>query len=252
MTENALQVFSNDQLGDLRIINIDGVSWFLAADVCTILEHSNVTMALGRVDDEDKAKLNLGLRGGESNVVNESGLYSLILGSRKPEAKLFKRWVTREVLPVIRETGGYVANEQMFVDSYFPDADESLKLILTTSLTTVKRQQAQLDAQKPLVDFANHVADTTDLLTVSQMAKIANSENINIGRNKLFDWMRERGYLRHNNEPYQEYIDRGYFKVRETHKSTAYGPQFYTQTFVTGRGQIFLVEKLREEFGTAA
>ena len=85
MTENALQVFSNEQLGDLRIVNIDGNSWFLAADVCKILEHSNVTVALDRVDDDDKAKLNLGLRGGESNVVNESGLYALILGSRKPE-----------------------------------------------------------------------------------------------------------------------------------------------------------------------
>ena len=252
MTENALQVFSNEQLGDLRIVNIDGNSWFLAADVCKILEHSNVTVALDRVDDDDKAKLNLGLRGGESNVVNESGLYALILGSRKPEARLFKRWVTKEVLPVIRETGGYVANEQMFVDSYFPEADEALKLLLATSLTTVKKQQSQLEAQKSLVDFANHVADTADLLTVSQMAKIANSEKINIGRNKLFDWMRERGYLRYNNEPYQEFIDRGYFKVREVCKSTTYGPQFYIQTFVTGRGQMFLIEKLREEFGTVA
>lgn len=92
----------------VRVVMIDGEPWFLAADVCAVLGHKNTSMALERIDDDEKAKFNLGLQGSEANIVNESGLYSLILGSRKPEAKAFKKWVTAQVLPSIRKTGAYV------------------------------------------------------------------------------------------------------------------------------------------------
>ena len=92
----------------VRSLTIDGEPWFVAADVCSALGHSNTTMAMERLDDDEKAKFNLGLTGGETNCVNESGLYSLVLGSRKPEAKRFKKWLTSEVLPTIRKTGAYI------------------------------------------------------------------------------------------------------------------------------------------------
>ena len=106
---NELQIFENPEFGEIRVtINEDGELLFVAADVCRVLEHSNVTMALERLDDDEKAKLDLGLSGGLTNCVTEPGLYSLVLGSRKPEAKAFKRWITHEVLPSIRKTGVYV------------------------------------------------------------------------------------------------------------------------------------------------
>jgi anti-repressor protein len=102
---NELQIFSNEQFGDIRVSEIDGKPWFVAADVCKALEHSNVSVAIDRLDDDEKAKLNLGLAGGEINVISEAGLYVLVLGSRKPEAKAFKRWITHDVLPTIRKLG---------------------------------------------------------------------------------------------------------------------------------------------------
>ena len=108
---NDLQVFENPDFGQVRTVTKDGEPWFVAADVCRALEHSNVTVALDRLDDDEKAKFNLGLRGGDTGCVNEPGLYSLVLGSRKPEAKNFKRWITHEVIPSIRKTGSYSIQE---------------------------------------------------------------------------------------------------------------------------------------------
>ena len=108
---NDLQVFENPDFGQVRTVTRDGEPWFVAADVCRALGHSNVTVALDRLDDDEKAKFNLGLRGGDTGCVNEPGLYSLVLGSRKPEAKNFKRWITHEVIPSIRKTGSYSIQE---------------------------------------------------------------------------------------------------------------------------------------------
>ena len=104
---NEIQIFEHEAFGQIRIIDRDGEPWFVAADACRALEHSNVSVALDRVDEDEKAKFNLGLPGGDTWCVNEPGLYTLVLGSRKPEAKAFKRWITHEVRPAIRQTGAY-------------------------------------------------------------------------------------------------------------------------------------------------
>lgn len=103
---NELTCYQSQQFGEVRTVLRNGEPWFVAADVCRVLDHSNVSMALERLDEDERAKLNLG-RQGKANIVNEFGLYALVLGSRKPEAKAFKRWITHEVLPSIRKTGGY-------------------------------------------------------------------------------------------------------------------------------------------------
>ena len=103
----AMQLFTNEEFGDVRVIMRNGEPWFVAADVCRVLELSNVTVAMERLDEDEKAKLNLGLSGGDTNVINEAGLYALVLSSHKPEAKNSKRWLTHEVIPTIRKTGGY-------------------------------------------------------------------------------------------------------------------------------------------------
>lgn len=109
---NEMQIFEREEFGQIRTTTIDGEPWFVAVDVCRALEHSNVSSALERLDDDERSKLNLG-RQGETNIVNEPGLYTLVLGSRKPEAKAFKRWITHEVLPSIRKTGAYATDSRL-------------------------------------------------------------------------------------------------------------------------------------------
>lgn len=246
--ENNLQIFKNDQFGEVRTIVKDGEPWFVAADVCRALEHSNVTIAMDRLDDDEKAKLNLGLSGGDTNCVNEPGLYTLVLGSRKPQAKEFRRWITHDIVPTIRKTGGYVANDELFLATYLPNADEATKAMFTATLATMRSLNEKIERDKPLVQFAEHVGSTSDCLTIRQFAKIVNDETIPLGEKRLFKWLRERKYLDQNNVAYQRYIDSGYFNVREVSKNTVVGARVFPQTIVTGKGQIYLLSKLREEF----
>ena len=257
--ENKMQVFSSQQFGNVRVVERDGEPWFVAADVCKALEIANNRDALTRIDDDEKGVALADTLGGkqEVTIVNEPGLYSLVLGSRKPEAKVFKRWVTHEVIPTIRKTGGYVqaGREEEFIERYFPAFSDETKLIMVKDLRAQvlalkadnAKQQAQLAEQQPKVEFADHVADSKTLLTVSAFAKIVQNENIKLGRNKLMAWLRDRGYLRANNEPYQQYIKQGLFRVREVYVNGI----FYPVTFVTGKGQLYLVEKLKAEFCAA-
>lgn len=250
-----MQIFSHDQFGKIRVIEVDGEPWFVAVDVCRALEVLNPSDALKRLDEDERARFNLGHPMNETNCVNEPGLYSLVLGSRKPEAKFFKRWVTHDVLPTIRKTGGYVANDDLFVNTYLPFADSAIQDLFKLNLSVIRQQNEliasqgrQLEEQKPLVEFANHVGDTSDLFTMSQLAKLAQNEHIPLGRNKLYKWLREKKYLRENNEPYQQYVTMGIFKVKDVVKTSPYGANVFPTTFVTGKGQIYLVEKLRAEF----
>ena len=257
-----MQVFSSQQFGNVRVVERDGEPWFVAADVCKALEIGNPSQVLVRLEDDEKMNTlisNEGNQRGNPNmtVVNESGLYALIFGSRKPEAKVFKRWVTHEVLPTIRKTGGYVqaGREEEFIERYFPAFSDETKLTMVKDLRTQvlalkadnAKQQAQLAEQQPKVEFADHVADSKTLLTVSAFAKIVQNEDIKLGRNKLMAWLRDSGYLRANNEPYQQYIKQGLFRVREVYVNGI----FYPVTFITGKGQLYLVEKLRAEFCAA-
>ena len=260
--ENKLQIFENGQFGPIRVVEHNGAPWFVVADVCKALDVGNPSQAIARLEDDEKMNTlisNEGNQRGNPNmtVVNESGLYALIFGSRKPEAKVFKRWVTHEVLPTIRRTGGYVQQdrEEEFIERYFPAFSDETKLIMVKDLRTQvlalkadnAKQQAQLAEQQPKVDFADHVADSKTLLTMSAFAKIVQNEDIKLGRNKLMAWLRDSGYLRANNEPYQQYIKQGLFRVREVYVNGI----FYPVTFITGKGQLYLVEKLRAEFCAA-
>ena len=123
---NEMQIFEREEFGQIRTITRDGEPWFVAVDVCRVLEVQNVTQALSRLDDDERSMLNIG-RQGETNVVNEPGLYTLVLGSRKPEAKAFKRWITHEVLPSIRKTGVYATDTKIM---------EAAKLIATCEQPT--------------------------------------------------------------------------------------------------------------------
>lgn len=245
---NNLQVFRNDQFGEIRTIMKDGEPWFVAVDVCKALEHSNVTMAMERLDDDEKAKLNLGLSGGDTNCVNEPGLYSLVIGSRKPEAKAFKRWITHDVIPTIRKHGAYMTPETIEKTLLNPDYIIQLATTLKGEMEKRKQLEAKVEKDKPLVQFAEHVGSTSDCLSIRQFSKIVRDESIKIGEKRLFQWLRDKKYLDARNVAYQRYIESGYFNVREVTKNTVVGAKIFPQTLVTGKGQIYLLSKLREEF----
>ncbi len=250
--ENMIQTFVNEEFGTVRTLMKDGQPWFVGKDVAVILGYNEPHKAIARHVDEDDGMKHpvIDSMGRTQNVtiVNESGFYSLVLASRMPNAKKFKRWVTSEVLPTIRRTGGYVGDEDMFVESYLPFADDAVKNLFRLNLMTIRQLNEKIRRDEPLVQFANQVADTENVIDIGKMAKLANEENIRIGRNTLFRWLKGRKILMSNNIPYQQFIDRGYFVVKESVYEQHGMQKTYQQTYVTGKGQQYIIRLLKEYF----
>ncbi len=227
------RVFSY-QNQQVRTILIDGEPWFVAKDVCEVLEHTNSRMALERLDEDEKGVSSIYTPGGiqQMAIVNEPGLYSLILGSRKPEARAFKRWITHEVIPSIRKTGAYV------VPKTLPEA-----LRLAAELAE------KIEQQKPLVSFAETCAASKDSVLIRELAKIASKNGIIIGEKRLYQRLRTWGLIfPYSTEPYQEYVDRGYFEVTQSNKEVVSGKvKLFKVTRVTPKGQIYILDRLRKE-----
>lgn len=165
-----------------------GEPWFVAKDVCDILGHSNVSMVLDRLDDDERSKFNLG-RQGETNIVNEAGLYSLVLGSRKPEAHEFKRWVTHEVLPSIRKHGAYMT--QQTLDKALTSPDFLIQLA-----TKLKEEQEKVKELEPKAKALDDFTNIPDALLVRDAAKLlSNDSNIQIGEHELRQWLVDNGWI---------------------------------------------------------
>lgn len=219
-----LQIFNNDQFGQIRTTVKDGAPLFVAADVCRALEIQNHKDAIKRLDDDEKSGVVLTDPHGrpqETNCVTESGLYALVLGSRKPEAKAFKRWITHDVIPTIRQTGGYVSNEQQFVETYLPFADASTKALFGQTLAQLRAANEQLEQQKPKVLFADAVSAAHTSILVGELAKLLKQNGVDIGQHRLFQYLRENGYLIKRrgtdyNMPTQYAMERGWFEIKET------------------------------------
>lgn len=249
---NEIMIFNNPEFGSVRTVCIDGEPWLVGKDVADILEYRNGSRDINRhVDADDMRKIMIydGNQRRETIVINESGLYSLVLSSKMLTAKKFKRWVTSEVLPTIRKTGGYVANEDVFVETYLPFADEPIKQLFRIQCRVINQLNERIRKDEPKVKFADHVSDSTNLIDVNKMAKLCADHGIRIGRNRLFAWMRARGILMGGNIPYQEYIDNGYFRVKESVYETNGQTRTYQQTFVTGKGQQYILSRLMREYG---
>lgn len=254
--EQKIKIFENGEFGKVRTIIKDGEPWFVGKDVAKILEYRNTKKALSdHVDEEDKYQGDgvtirdpMG-RVQHPTIINESGLYSLILSSKMPRAKEFKHWVTSEILPTIRRTGGYVASEDMFIENYLPFLDEPYRDLFRIQMTIIGKLNERIRHDQPLVEFANQVSNTDNLIDMNAMAKLARAENIPVGRNKLYGWLKGKGVLMANNLPYQAFIDRGYFSVKESVFETPTMTKTYQQTFVTGKGQRFVITLLRKYYG---
>lgn len=248
MTGNNVQLF--DFKGNqVRILTDEkGEPWFVAKDVCEVLGHSNASMALERLDNDERSKFNLG-RQGETNIVNEAGLYALVLGSRKPEAHEFKRWVTHEVLPSIRRHGVYATDAT--IDHILNDPDFGIKLLTDLKDERARRREAEraIEAQKPKVLFADSVAASHSTILVGELAKILKGNGVDIGQNRLFQWMRDNGYLISRkgtdfNMPTQKAMELGLFFIKETNVQHSDGHITVNKTpKVTGKGQSYFVNK---------
>lgn len=263
---NEIQIFENAEFGKVRVVIIKGEPWFVGKDIVEVLGYENGSRDVNRhVDSDDKKLLtNQNYQNGTFEIptrgltiINESGLYSLILSSKLPSAKKFKRWVTAEVLPSLRKHGAYsldnnTTKAQLLLQIYDggQDAVIASKQLSELEVKTATAPLLQkIEDDKPYTDFAKHVTESSDSVDVGEFSKIVTKEKIKIGRNKLFQWLRDNKYLMNNNVPYQKYINNGYFNVIEITKSTAYGTKVFPKTLITGRGQVALVEKLRDEFG---
>lgn len=255
MEKNEVKIFSNEEFGDVRTVNIDGEPWFVGRDVATALGYQNGSRDINRhVVEEDRQNYQNGTfespRG--MTVINESGMYALIFGSRLESARRFKHWVTNEVLPSVRKYGGYIdGQEKMSDEELVAKALMIDQKQIEEKDSLIQEKEKQLVEQKPLVDFALQVSQGSDTIDMEEMAKVLNDENIRIGRNRLIRWLKQSGILKENRMPYQEYINRGYFDVAEVKKDTAYGTRVFPKTVITGKGQVWIMGKLREKYRAA-
>ena len=248
---NEIKIFENEEFGSVRTMEINGEPYFVGKDVAEILGYSKARNAIANhVDDDDKKVAPIqGDLGGtqEMTVINESGLYSLIMSSKLPNAKRFKRWVTSEILPSIRKTGSY--SIQSKPDSYtIEDPIERAKRWIEEQ-EEKKALEVKIEAQKPLVEYAEHIQASDDSIDMKSMAKIASKRGIKIGRNKLFSFLRCHKILDSDNIPYANYMDRGWFEVVESTYVLANGEEKITKTTrVTPKGQIGIIKQLKKYF----
>lgn len=254
---NKLQLFENADFGTIRVMERDGKPWFVGKDVAEILGYQNARDALARhVDNEDKNTVVFhdGNKGNPNQtIINESGLYSLILSSKLPTAKQFKRWVTSEVLPSIRKHGGYITGQDTMTD----DELMAKALIMAQSKIAEKNKQIeekdeQIKRMEPKAVFADAVASSHSSILVGELAKLLKQNGIETGQNRLFQWLRDNKYLisRYGNDynmPTQKSMELGLFEIKETAITHSDGHITVSKTVkVTGKGQQYFINKFME------
>ena len=260
---NDLQVFQNERFGAVRTVIREGQPWFVAADVCRVLELDPTATRRLDEDEKDTLRLTQGTSGNPNvTIVNEPGLYVLVLGSRKPEAREFRRWITHEVIPAIRQTGGYVGNDDLFLQTYLPYADESTKAMFRATLATINDQNRKIAEQSrkieqdaPKVLFASSVEASSTGILIGALAKLLRQNGVAVGQNRLFERMRKDGYLISRpgsdwNMPSQRSMEAGFMRIKESTVTHADGHISVNKTpVVTGKGQVFFINKYRGAFG---
>ena len=247
---NEIKIFENEEFGSVRTMEINGEPYFVGKDVAEILGYANTSKALiDHVDDEDKLNnetlSSLGQRGGW--LINESGLYSLILSSKLSNAKKFKRWVTSEILPAICKTGSY--SIQSKPDSYTIEDPAARARRWAEEYEEKKALEAKIEEQKPLVEYAEHIQASKDVIDMKSMAKLASKNGIKIGRNKLFSFLRDRKILDRENIPYANYMDKEWFQVVESPYTFNNGDvKIIRTTLVSPKGQIVIIRQLKKYY----
>ena len=249
---NELQIFNSSEFGQIRTVTKDNEPWFVGRDITDKLGYQNGSRDIARhVDEEDQAVIPIPNDSQSRNmiVINESGLYSLILSSKLPNAKRFKHWVTSEVHPSIRKSGGYIAGQEDMSDS-----ELMAKALLVAQKQIeqrnliIEQQKAQIEADKPKTIFADAVSTSKNSILVGELAKLICQNGVQIGQKRLFQWLRDKGYLMKSgsscNKPTQRYIEQGLFEIKESNIQNPDGSVRITiTTKVTGKGQIYFINK---------
>lgn len=251
---NELKIFENPAFGKVRVVEQGGEPWFVGKDVVEILGYQNGSRDVNRhVDEDDRQNYQNGTF--ESNrgltIINESGLYSLILSSKMPNAKKFKHWVTAEVLPAIRKTGGYIAGSEKM-----SDAELMAKAVLVAQATIkerdarIKELESDTQRMKPKEIFADAVSASDQTILIGDLAKLIKQNGHDIGQKRMFEWLRNNGYLIKRqgadyNSPTQRAMELGLFRIKETAVTHSDGHVTVSKTVkVTGKGQAYFVNKL--------
>lgn len=273
-----IQIFNNPEFGQIRTIDRDGEPWFVGRDVAEALGYSNTKDALMKhVDEEDKqilqrsqiatienhipkAALPMNFVPGDIpnrglTIINESGLYSLVLSSKLPTAKKFKRWVTSEVIPSVRKHGGYLTPEK--VEELLINPDAVIQMLTTIKEEREARQaaEAKIEADHPKVLFADAVSASKQSILIGELAKLLKQNGVDIGQQRLFEWLRNRGYLirrqgTDRNMPTQRAMEMGLFEIKETTISHSDGHISINKTpKVTGKGQVYFINIFLKECG---
>lgn len=244
---NELKTFTNAEFGSVRTIEIDNEPYFVGKDVAEILGYSDPRSAVSKkVDSEDRGVAKMETPSGvqEMTIINESGLYSLIFGSKLPKAKEFKHWVTSEVLPSIRKHGMYATNELL------NDPDFAIQAFTALKEERERRKQLEsiVEQDKPKVLFADAVETAQTSILVGDLAKLIKQNGVDIGQKRLFNYLRENGYLiksgNSKNMPTQKAMDKGLFEVKERTINNPDGSVRITKTTkVTGKGQTYFINE---------
>ncbi len=249
--------FENHQV---RTLTIENEPWFVAKDVCEILEHSNSRVALQALDSDEKGVRKVYTLGGEQEMqcISESGLYALIMRSNKPQAKGFRKWITSEVIPSIRKHGAYMTPGTL--QQMIQNPDFTIGLLQNLKVEQMERQRLEdwKSANESKVAFANAIKVSQDTILVRELAKLINqSTDERMGGTRLFQWLRDNGYLiktgSDRNMPTQRSIDQGLFVIKETVIQHNSGKSSISKTSkVTGKGQEYFINKFRQQLGVAA
>lgn len=266
---NELTIFENPEFGRIRAVNKDGEPWLVAKDVCEALGYKNSKDAIAtHVDSDDKTifqrsdfatlenhipKSALPLEFVPADIpnrglsfINESGMYSLVFSSKLPKAKEFKHWVTSEVLPSIRKTGGYIAGQENLSDA------ELMAKALLVAQRTIDERNKQIEVMKPKALFVDAVSASETSILIGDLAKLLKQNGVDIGQNRLFRWLRDEKYLiksgESRNMPTQRAMDLGLFEIKETPRTLPSGAIHVDRTpKVTGKGQTYFVNKFLKE-----
>lgn len=237
--ENKLMIFENDAFGKVRTLNLNGEPWFVAVDVCSVLDLSNPTIAVSRLDEDERAKFNLG-RQGDATIVNEPGLYTLVLGSRKPEAKAFKRWITHEVIPAIRKHGVYITDEKLKLFAEHPELLDALMKSLYAAHAENLRHRAERQTLLSKADYYDAFMDADGCTNLRTTAK-----ELNVPERWFARFLQQTGFLYRspagNLMPYAIPRNRGLFRVRDYVRNGHSG----AYTLITPMGKSLFRELLR-------
>ena len=258
MDENKIQVW-NYESSEIRTVQVNGEPWFVLADVCKVLELSSPHKVADRLENDERNQIpvtdSLG-RYQNTAIINESGLYTVILRSDKPQAKPFRKWVTSEVLPSIRKHGAYMTDQALEKALTNPDFLIELATQLKAEQeqrrrleTTVAAQNKQMEQDKPKVLFADSVAASRSSILIGELAKLIKQNGVDMGQKRLFQWMRENGYLikrcgSEYNLPTQRSMERGLMEIKETSVIHSGYTTISKTPKVTGKGQVYFINLL--------